>query len=290
MEGCFEMRILITGAGGYLGKRLVKAYEKKHKVYAAYRDNMDFTLAEQVETVFGKFEPEVVIHCGAVSDVTECERDPEKSFQVNVLGTQNLARYCARFHARMIFCSSDQVYIESLTEKNKETYYLPHREEEVLKPLPVYGQHKLQAEKVCLNENPDSVILRLTLMYGVPDEADRNKQKGMFAENLKAAFCEERRQQVFQNTSRGITDVREILENMEKAWALSPGVYNFGSTSTENMYEMIGRTFALLGKKELICRREDGIVRNMLMDTGKAERAGIFFQDTVWALYRYITA
>lgn len=284
------MRLLITGAKGYLGKRLVKAYEKEHEVYAACRENLDFTCEEQVGAVFREFKPEVAIHCGAVSDVGECENNPEKSFRVNVQGTQILARYCARSHTRMVFCSSDQVYIEKQTRENAETYYLPHREEGRLNPLPVYGQHKLQAEKVCLNENPDSVILRLTLLYDVPGKEDLEKQKGMFAENLKTAFREGQRQQIFQNTSRGITDIREVIENMEKAWKLLPGRYNFGSTYTGNMYEMIRQVFTLLGKKELICCQETGAVRNMLMNTQKAEKAGIVFQDTVSALYRYIAS
>lgn len=284
------MRILITGAKGYLGKRLVKAYEKKHRVYAACRENMDFTDGEKTAAVFEEFRPEIVIHCGAVSDVGECEREPEKSFRINVQGTQIVARCCARVGARMVFCSSDQVYIEEITEKNAEAFYTPHREDEGLKPLPVYGQHKLLGERICLDENPNSVILRLTLLYDVPDEEDREKHKGMFAEDLKVAFQEGKMQQIFQNTGRGITDVREIPGNMEKVWSISPGTYNFGSTYTENMYEMIRQTFARLGKEELICCREEGMVRNMLMNTRKAEKAGIFFQDTASALYRYITS
>lgn len=282
------MRILITGAKGYLGKRLVSAYKDKHTVYAASHENMDFTDERKVQTVFADFRPEIVLHCGAVSDVEACSREPQKSLKINVLGTQNIARACRQSGAKMIFCSSDQVYIESLTEKNRAGFYLPHREEEKPKPLPIYGQHKLLAEQSSMNENPDTVVLRLTLLYDVPDESEKDKGKGMFAENLRIALENNMPQTVYKHTSRGITDCREVVSNMEKAWDLPPGIYNFGSSNTGTLYDTVRKVFAHFGKEGLVSGREDGDMRNLLIDTQKIERAGIVFSDTVSGLCRYM--
>ena len=109
------MRILITGAKGYLGKRLVSAYKDKHTVYAASHENMDFTDERKVQTVFADFRPEIVLHCGAVSDVEACSKEPQKSLKINVWVTQNLARVCRQSGAKMMCCSSDQVYMAPRT-------------------------------------------------------------------------------------------------------------------------------------------------------------------------------
>ncbi len=287
------MRILITGANGYLGKRLVRTYQEKYEVFAATHENMDFTDEDKIKEVFADFGPETVIHCGAVSDVTACAMDASKSLEINVRGTQNLAKACRQQGAKMVFCSSDQVYIEPLTKENEAAFYLPHKEEERLKPLPVYGQHKLMAEQSCLHENPDSVILRLTLLYDIPDKSEREKGKGMFGENLKTALENRLPRQVPQNTSRGITDCREVVANMEKAWSLPPGIYNFGSAGTGTVYDTVRKVFSLFGKEALVTsrgHREGGEERNLLMDTQKAEKAGILFRDTALGLYQYIKA
>ena len=188
----------------------------------------------------------------------------------------------------MIFCSSDQVYIEPPTEKNRAEFYLPHREEERLKPLPIYGQHKLLAEQSSMNENPDTVVLRLTLLYDVPDEADKERGKGMFAENLRIDLENNLPQQVYKHTSRGITDCREVVSNMEKTWNLPPGIYNFGSANTDTLYDTIRKVFAHFGKEKLVSCREDGDMRNLLIDTQKTEKAGIIFSDTASGLCHYI--
>lgn len=287
------MKILVTGANGYLGKRLVKTYQEKYEVFAATHENMDFTDEDKIKAVFADVSPEIVIHCGAVSDVAACAMDTSKSLEINVHGTQKLAKACRKWGARMVFCSSDQVYIRSLTKENEAYFYLPHKEEELLNPLPVYGQHKLMAEQSCLHENPDSVILRLTLLYDIPDKAERERGKGMFGENLKTALENRLPQQAVQNTSRGITDCREVAANMEKAWRLPPGVYNFGSANTGTVYDTVRKVFSLFGKETFVSsqdNREGGEERNLLMDTKKAEKAGIFFRDTVLGLYQYIKA
>lgn len=282
------MRILITGSNGYLGKRLVKRYKESHEVYAAARSNLDFTDEDQIREVFESFRPDLAIHCGAISDVTACGSDPERSLKVNVYGTRNMAKACAEIGARMIFCSSDQVYVQSAPQTADRDFYLPHREEERTEPVPIYGQHKLMAEGLCMEENPDSVILRLSLLYDFPDEAERERGKGMFAENLKTALVRGQSLEFDGNTCRGITDCREAVENMEKAWSLPAGIYNFGSSGEDNVYETVRKVFGLFGKEELAQRGRGGEARNLLMDMRKAGSAGIRFRSTVQGLYEYI--
>ena len=103
------MRIMLTGAGGFLGSRLFTYYREKYEVWAPSHKELDFTREESARKAVQDFHPDVLVHCGAISDVGACERDPELSMRVNVEGTRYLARACKVTGARMIMCSSDQV-------------------------------------------------------------------------------------------------------------------------------------------------------------------------------------
>lgn len=282
------MRILITGAGGFLGKRLVRQYARRHEVFAATHARIDVTDLLQVRNVFDGFWPEVVIHCGAISDVNACSQNPVWSENVNVHGTKNLAMACKEYGARMIFCSSDQVYINEWTQEREASFWLPHSEEESLMPVPIYGQQKLEAERFCLQEQPDSVILRLTMLYDVPEETERKAQKGMFAENLKHQLLTNTPQAFYVSNYRGITDCKEVVRNMEKALTLKAGIYNFGSTNDQSMYDTMKRLFHEFGKEELVEPNHQGDRRNQLMDTRKTEQSGIPFETTDQGLQRYL--
>ena len=81
------MRIMLTGAGGFLGSRLFTYYREKYEVWAPSHKELDFTRKESARKAVQDFHPDVLLHCGAISDVGACERDPELSMRVNVEGT-----------------------------------------------------------------------------------------------------------------------------------------------------------------------------------------------------------
>ena len=105
-------KILITGSNGFLGSRLSRYLIKNNSVKAPLHSEMNFTNLEDVMDVFSQDVPDLVIHCGAISDVRTCEVNPKKSYDVNVLGTENIAKACQKYQSKMIFCSSDQIYFE----------------------------------------------------------------------------------------------------------------------------------------------------------------------------------
>ena len=67
-------------------------------------------LADQVQKVIAGFRPDVVIHCAAMSDVGQCQREPEISWARNVTGSINVACAAGQVGAKCLLCSSDQVY------------------------------------------------------------------------------------------------------------------------------------------------------------------------------------
>jgi len=167
------MKILITGAGGFVGSRLAEYYGKKYDVWTPSHHEFDFTDQEAARAGIAGYQPDVVLHCAAISDVGTCEKNPELSQKVNVEGTVNLAVCCAEAGIKLVYCSSDQVYVRSRYEdESAEEYLTPWKEEDGKDPKPLYGKHKLTAEQICQKICPSSVGLRLTWMYGTLNEKE----------------------------------------------------------------------------------------------------------------------
>lgn len=266
------MRLLITGANGFLARRAAAYYSAVHEVTALGRSRMDFTDNESVKRWFDKVRPQAVLHCGAVSDTGACAADPELSYRINVAGSENIARACRQFGARLVFCSSDQVYVGSSLKE-------AHREVEILSPPHPYGRQKLLAEQLCARHQPDTVSLRLSWMYA--SDTDREREHGNLMTNLKDAVLLGKPVSYPVYDFRSITDVWEVVKNLEAAWSLPPGVYNFGSPNSKSTYELAKRMIQAIGGPEDLVFPDtqafSGNPRNLRMDMRKAEEAGVRF-------------
>ena len=112
METEKSMKIMVTGAGGFVGSRLVAYYGKKYDVWGVTHKDLDLTDEAAVFKTVEKYRPDVLLHCAAVSDVAECSKKPELSHAVNVLGTEYLAKACGKTGTKLVMCSSDHVLSE----------------------------------------------------------------------------------------------------------------------------------------------------------------------------------
>ena len=92
-------KILITGAAGFLGSRAADFYRGNYEVYAPAHGELDITDAKAAAQVAGRFQPDIMIHCAAISDVGQCEREPEKSWAINVTGSVNIAKAAREINA-----------------------------------------------------------------------------------------------------------------------------------------------------------------------------------------------
>jgi dTDP-4-dehydrorhamnose reductase len=289
-------KILITGAAGFLGSRVVDFYRGNYEVYAPAHGELDITDAKAAVQVAGRFQPDIIIHCAAISDVGQCEREPEKSWDINVTGSINIAKAAKGISAACILCSSDQVYFGAGPARAHygEEGLCPahsHREEEELCPANVYGREKLKAEQECLEANPDCVLLRLSWMYDA--KVRKPGEHGDLFRTLLPQIRDEGGISFPVHDRRGITDIAEVVKNLEKTFRLPGGVYNFGSPNQKDTYHTFQEVFSGAGidvgrlqKNEEAFRTNP---RNLAMSQEKINRHGIFFSSTIEGLSRNLS-
>jgi len=271
-------KILITGGSGFLGCRLAYYFKDKYELLLPSHSELNVSREEAVREYMEENLPDIVIHCAALSNTWYCEQHEEESHRVNVQGTVRIAKACKLIGAKLIFMSSDQVY-------NGTPKLGPLTEWEELQPVNIYGKHKLEAEQRAQRNYPDSVGLRLTWMYDLPESS--LKLNSNILVNLKKAFKEETSIKAATHEYRGVTNVWEVVMNMEKTFSLPGGIYNYGSGNTLNSFILYNETAKLLGLKDI-----DSIIlpdaerfseqdRNLTMDCSMIESYGIHFNDSV---------
>ncbi len=278
-------KILITGSSGFLGSRLAYYLKDKYELLLPSHAELNVSREEVVRAYMEEHRPDVVIHCAALSNTWYCEQHREESHKVNVQGTVRIAKACKLTGAKLVFMSSDQVY---------NATPLPGllKEEDVLQPVNIYGQHKLECEQRAQWNLQESVGLRLTWMYDLPDS--HMKLNSNILVNLQKAYNDGNTINAATHEYRGVTYVWNVVRNIEKAISLPGGIYNFGSGNTLNSYELHLKAADLMGLKE----PEEWILpdnerfhdepRNLTMDCSLIEEHGIHFCDSVEGIHEAI--
>lgn len=155
-------KTLIVGASGLVGSRILARLRAEARgTYCSHpRPGLQFVDVTDADTVDDEVEalrPSVVVLAAAYTHVDGCEKDPGRSYDINVAGARNVARAAARYGARLVFLSSDYVF---------DGEHGPHALDETPAPLNVYGHHKLEAERVVASECQSYAIIRSCNIYG----------------------------------------------------------------------------------------------------------------------------
>ncbi|MGL5435136.1 MAG: SDR family oxidoreductase [Lachnospiraceae bacterium] len=268
------MKILLTGASGFLGKRIVGHYSNEYTFVTPSHCEFEIRDEQCCLKAVKEIGPDYVIHMAAVSDTGTCERNPESTYRTNVTGSENLARACAAAGSRLIFASSDQVYNGNCTA-------VYNRETDVCRPVNVYGRQKLEAEQRILRLLPDAVILRLTWMYDISTPQMDTKEN--FLTRIIAAVENQQKITYSDQELRGITYVNEVVHNLKYAFDLPGGIYNFGSYPQDSTYMLARQTAIMLDRNRnidhLIERDHHAMPRNLAMDQKNPNQYRIYFSE-----------
>jgi dTDP-4-dehydrorhamnose reductase len=151
------VRILVTGAAGQVGARVVSALGR-HDVLAATHTLLDLADREQVEQVVGEFQPEAVVNAAAMTNVDACELDPDSALAINALGVRNLAIAADRTGAHVVHISTDYVFDGSSTHLYDEW--------DAVNPLSEYGRSKFGGEIELRQHARSWTIARTSWVFG----------------------------------------------------------------------------------------------------------------------------
>lgn len=164
------MRVLITGANGQLGKQLIASFGDE-EILATTSEQMNLLDGEQISRVVNEFEPELVIHAAAWTNVDEAARQPEAAMAVNGEGTRKLVEAAKKHEARFIYISTNEVFAGDSQE--------PYVEMGEPQPINAYGASKLAGEKAVQELMADTawLIARVSWLYG--PTSDRNFARKM---------------------------------------------------------------------------------------------------------------
>jgi dTDP-4-dehydrorhamnose reductase len=171
--------VLITGANGLLGQKLVTDFHPHYKVIACdlhpesfisfpnlSYESIDITNRRQLGFHISFYHPQVIINASAYTDVDGCEIHKDKARAVNVGGVRNLVSFCKERKIKLIQFSTDYIF-------NGEDG--PYSEDDPPDPVSFYGETKLESEKIIKESGIEFLIIRTNVLYG-------------FGKNVKSNF------------------------------------------------------------------------------------------------------
>lgn len=155
------MRVLVTGACGMLGSCVCDVMQREHHVIPTdiipECERMDVSDVGSVFDTMNRVRPELVVHCGGMTDVDGCERDPDLAHKVNAVGTWNVACACRSCGSAIAYVSTDYVFDGEKGE--------PYTEFDAPNPKNAYGASKLAGEQAVRELCSDHYIIRTSWLF-----------------------------------------------------------------------------------------------------------------------------
>ncbi len=149
--------ILIAGRNGQVASALQEQILPGTDIVCLGRSDLDLTRPETLAAAFEKHAPRLVINAAAYTAVDQAETDREGAFALNATGAGALATEAAKRDIPILHLSTDYVYDGAKSA--------PYKEEDATAPLGVYGQSKLEGERLVAAANRQHLILRTAWVY-----------------------------------------------------------------------------------------------------------------------------
>jgi dTDP-4-dehydrorhamnose reductase len=150
--------ILITGGGGQLASDLEEQLRGDCEVSAPSRSDLDITDQAALDRAFERIQPAVVFNCAAFHNVEVCEREEDRSFEVNARAVKRLAQRCADAGAGLVHLSTNYVFAGDRDA--------PYSEVDQPSPRSIYAISKLAGEHAALAYCPSALVVRGSGLYG----------------------------------------------------------------------------------------------------------------------------
>ncbi|MFN6944229.1 MAG: SDR family oxidoreductase [Cytophagaceae bacterium] len=240
-----KKRVLITGANGLLGQKLVQLLTEDplYDLIATGRGenrlpqkegytylSLDITKKSQVEEVVSTLNPDFIIHTAAMTNVDQCEVDKEACRQQNVDAVNYLVEAAKKAKSFLIHLSTDFIF---------DGEDGPYDESANAKPLSYYGETKLASEKIVTKSKIKWAIVRTVLVFGIAHDMSRSNIVLWVKKNLE----EKKEIQVVNDQFRSPTLAEDLAMGcyliMESE---ATGIFNISGKEILTPYDMAIKT------------------------------------------------
>jgi dTDP-4-dehydrorhamnose reductase len=219
-----------------------------HDVLATARDDaprfdvpcnytqLDVTTPDAVETLLTAYDPDVVVNCAAVSDVTECDEDRNRAWAVNARAVRTLAKQCRSVGAHLIQLSTDFVF------NGKRG---PYEEDARPDPVNYYGRTKLAGENALREfDFLDWAVVRTVLLYGTAKDLSRSNVVLWMIDRLS----EGKPLRVVDDQWRTPTYVRDLADGIVRLIDRDrTGIYHMSGREMVTIHELARTVADVLG-------------------------------------------
>jgi dTDP-4-dehydrorhamnose reductase len=255
-----SVRILVTGANGFLGQNLVSSLlNNSFEVVGTGNGDSRLSIGPQFpftysslnllddkgcEKLFSEISPTVVVHAGAMTQVDQCELNRKDCYLVNVIATKKIMQLAKAHGAFFIFMSTDFVF-----DGEKGNY----AEDDSLAPVNWYGQTKMEAETMVRQLEIPWAIVRTCLVYGKSTPGSRLNIITWVRSQLK----KEERIRVVDDQFRTPTYVEDLVRGIVKIiTSESEGIFHLSGDETLTPYQMAIRTAKY-------CELDEGLIEKV---------------------------
>ncbi|MEP3837388.1 MAG: dTDP-4-dehydrorhamnose reductase [Algibacter sp.] len=155
-----KKKVLVTGAGGQLGKTIEELYLKNNfglDFVFANKAKLDISNKDNLHSYFKDFNFDYCINCAAYTNVEQAEKTPKLAYKINTEGVENLSIICEKNNVILIHISTDYVF-----DGEKEAAYTVN---DKTNPINAYGKSKLEGENHIKNTLTKYFIVRTSWLY-----------------------------------------------------------------------------------------------------------------------------
>lgn len=228
--------VLVTGANGQLGKRLVEEARRRGlRVTGLDREGLDVTSEEAIAKALDDLCPSVVINAAAYTAVDLAESEPEQAERLNAMAPGLLAKHCAARQTRLIHVSTDYVF--------GDVPLRPLLPSDPPDPQGVYGMTKWKGEQAVLASGVNGCVVRVSWLYDV---------QGANFLNTMLRLAHERGQLNVVNDQHGIPTAAPalasaLIDMAERGEGMPLGLWHFAHQGATTWHGFAQEIMALAG-------------------------------------------
>jgi len=267
-------RILVSGGFGYIGSEYVKqldlygidyvSVDKKHRT-GKRTVSLDLCDKDRIAEVIKTFKPDVFVHCGTNSALGYCDHFVP-SFRDDAMAIANILESLSMLpDCRLVYFSSSYSY-SGLSPKDWVS------ESVALRPSHNFGVSKSFFEQLALRSHPNTVVFRLSSVFGPGNALNPNAIFNMARECLETGELT-----VWGAGSRKVQYVyiRDVLTYITEARVLQPGIYNLGGNEYVSIAEIASMIADFFGASLVFLKDKKEGETLPFMDTAKLKRSSV---------------